>query len=277
MAVLELINKRGGGVFDEHEEIALLRLCGAVECLLRRKAAEVLLMKSGMTLRSCFKNGRGGDTASSNSARVESTILRLYSETNPSDLLFGDRDRARGSKNAPSTAGGGDAGSRDAATATGEGADGSKNHWDPVGERLRRASMGNDERSWCTKAADSVIRLQDSSRLLGAADSENNSELVDWSLNMFERTAAQQLSMVERFFQSMGLAERFQVSGRVQFVSLCCACVYPCVKQLYAICACHMGRCLTALSCVFEHGVAVAYLLLAAITRRCSSLSRYRP
>lgn len=230
MAVLELINKRGGGVFDEHEEIALLRLCGAVECLLRRKAAEVMLMKSGMTLRSCFKNGRGGDTASSNSARVESTILRLYSETHPSDVMFGDRDRARGGKHVDSIVGGGDAGGRDAAAAVGEGAVRSKSYWDPVGERLRRTSSGGEERSWSTKAADgAVARLQDTSRLLGAADSEDNSELVDWSLNMFERTAEQQLSMVERFFRSMGLAERFQVLARVHVSLVNYACVCPCV------------------------------------------------
>ncbi|CAN0428547.1 unnamed protein product, partial [Laminaria digitata] len=58
MAVLEVMNKRGAGMFTEHEEKALLRLCASVETLLRRKAAEIALLWSGMTERSLIRKGR---------------------------------------------------------------------------------------------------------------------------------------------------------------------------------------------------------------------------
>lgn len=228
MAVLEVMNKRGGGVFDEHEEIALLRLCAAVECLLRRKAAEVTLMKSGMTLRSCFRNGRSGDTASSNYARVESTIMRLYSESVPSDVIFGDRARGGGSYPAP--VGDGDAGGRwlSAPGTSGRcysgGGDGDNNggdSWESVGERAKRAGGagtgvdygggGGGEQSSTAAAGVAEGKLRNAMQPLRSIAVEEDSELVDWNLNMFERSAEQQLSLVEQFYRNMGLTERFQV------------------------------------------------------------------
>lgn len=252
MAVLEVMNKRGGGVFDEPEETALLRLCGEVECLLRRKAAEVTLMKSGMALHSSFRNGQIGDTASSNCARVESTIMRLYSESSPADVVFADR--ARGGFVA-SPGGGGDrghggngGGRRGGVGVSGEsGGRSSPREGEEKNQRPRkggtnglaapgascvsgRSAGGNlgvvsdweeqssprlDVGSWEERVSSSAVDRAGATLRSGIrppdAIVEEESELVDWSLNIFERTAEQQLSFVERFFRSMGVTERFQV------------------------------------------------------------------
>ncbi|CAM9401097.1 unnamed protein product, partial [Discosporangium mesarthrocarpum] len=80
IAVLEVLNKRAGGVFGEADERALMLLCSTVETLLLQKAAEVTLMRNGLADRS-----RGGERSTweggrSSSARIENALLRLYSK-----------------------------------------------------------------------------------------------------------------------------------------------------------------------------------------------------
>lgn len=236
MAVLEVMNKQGGGVFDEPEHKALVRLCTAVETLLRRKAAEVALLKSGMMERSCSRSGHAGDTASSNYARVESTIMRLYSETIPADIMFGEQQRellnaagGRGSRNVihrdVTKRGGRSRGNGLLSEDRSSGGGGNISGSCGTGERDSEDNQiggGRDRDGEGAGGSGASLTFSHAGGLtLGDKRGEppdtsltslqTESELTDWSMNMFERSAEQQLSLVERFYRSMGLMERFQV------------------------------------------------------------------
>ncbi|CAM9762121.1 unnamed protein product, partial [Ectocarpus fasciculatus] len=241
LAVLEVINKRGKGVFNEHDENALVSLCARIELLLRNKAAEVALLYSGMTERSLIRQrngGGGGDGgASTNYARVESTIMRLYSEA---PLLADAAVPGEQQQRAPSQ--------RDDTAARGEGGGGGGGG---SRRRGRRRSMSDTEAPPAMDIGQTGER--DGGRKRGGSDSsvsvgatgaaagegegcssraggsgggggdvgvdrpisaervQEESELVDLSMNLFDLSSEQLLSLVGRFFRSMGLTDRFQV------------------------------------------------------------------
>lgn len=243
MAVLEVLNKRGGGVFDKQDEHALVRLCACVESLLRRKAAEVALLKSGMTERSWIRSnsGRGGGhgSASSNYARVESTIMRLYSESAPADMILREREKAtpgagraalgghrsrspndggaadadcdwqtrKGSGNGrhSEASGGGGGGGDSCRERLGVSDGGLTGHDSGIGGR------GGAELSPRTVLAGEERGEGDGDRVPVRAAIEDHAELADLSMNMFDLSSAQQLSLVKKFVCSMGLMDTFQV------------------------------------------------------------------
>ncbi|CAM9660218.1 unnamed protein product [Ectocarpus sp. 6 AP-2014] len=245
LAVLEVINKRGNGVFSEHDENALVGLCARIELLLRNKAAEVALLYSGMTERSLIRQrnggGGGGDgEASTNYARVESTIMRLYSEAPflADAPVPGEQQQRAPSQRDDTAARGGDVG--------GGGSGGSR-------RRGRRRSMSDTEAPpgmdvGQTGRGDGVRRRggSDSSvsvgkaaasgegegcpsgaggsggggrgpgvdRPISAESVQEESELVDLSMNLFNLSSEQLLSLVGRFFRNMELTDRFQISDQ---------------------------------------------------------------
>lgn len=195
LAVLEVTNKRGKGIFNEHEERALVRLCTGVESLLRSKAADVSLLWSGMTERTLIRNSnnRGGaGGAWSNHARVESTIMRLYSEASfPADAValrrqHSERSVAEGRQRALS---------------------------DSTNDSfvdLAKKSGGSPERNAHGSGPETPAVDDDVSRVHRIF--EEGSELVDLSMSLFEMGSEQLLSFVARFFRNMELTDMFQVS-----------------------------------------------------------------
>ena len=246
IAVLEVMNKRGGGVFDEHEENALVRMCVSVESLLRRKAAEVALLKSGMNERSWIRRSSARDgiavTSLSNYARIENAIVRLYSETVQTESALSDRERP------PEKVGKLSQGRRSTLNNDAiEADDIFSGRQDSTTNTARLASSneapsyrndGNDGDCTSTvndEGADSREKNASSSNVCGSAwerqegeadhtplgeGIEIDSNLLDFSVNMFGLSAKQQLSLVTRFFWSMGLMETFDVRA-CKAVGLC--------------------------------------------------------
>ena len=231
LAVLEVINKRGTGVFGKHDEGALVRLCACVESLLRKKAAEVALLWSGMTERSLLRkgNGQGGACgASSNHARLETSMMRLYSKVPlPADSAVLGEHRARNGNvisavSSPGSDYGGGGGGGERVV--------SESNLDGRGGHQRSASDGNiggvepgqGSETYDTnrrRGSDSAV-LEGSAgvgdvggvdRMLAGDTVQEDSELVDLSMNLFDLSSEQLLSLVGRFFRNMGLTDMFQV------------------------------------------------------------------
>lgn len=214
LAVLKAINNRGSGIFNEHEERALVRLCAGVETLLRRKAAEVSLLWSGMTERTLVRksNIRGGPGGAwSNYARVESTIMRLYSEASfPADavrrLRLHTRKRGAAKHHQRSLSDSTNNVSVDFAQESG-----SSTEVNPQGDGVGRQAVDDNK-------ANRVHRMLTA-----------EVELVDLSMSLFELGSDRLLSLVARFFRSMELTNTFKVNHLqghfvlwVRFATLCC-------------------------------------------------------
>lgn len=243
LAVLEVINKRSNGVFGEHDEGALVRLCACVETLLRRKAAEVSLLWSGMTERSLVRKGaatpggdggRGGNPA--DYARLESTLMRQFSEASPpspdEDVVVPGEERERGRSSAAlgsdgdgdgggvdngecGTSGGGrERSASDSACANGGACQTSSSAGD-TGSVRRRCNSGSAEtygkvmamHYGCTDGED----VRGITRKFTAETVQEESKLVDLGMNLFDLSSDQLLSLVERFFRNMELLDLFQV------------------------------------------------------------------
>lgn len=227
--MLEVINKRGKGVFNEHDEDALVRLCACVESLLRRKAAEVSLLWSGMAERSMTRkcNSRGG--AWSNSARVESTMMRLYSgATIPTDPVLIARSKPGGAA-APDggngdddDGGGGGGGGNHKSDRRRAASDGTH---DDVG--LAQAGKDGDRRRAGGNSSSAVSAVMGPpAAIRGGIDAmssedsaQEESELLDLSQSLFDMSSDQLSSLVCRFFRNLGLTDVFQVT-RVSCVCL---------------------------------------------------------
>lgn len=184
LAVLRVTNKRGRGIFGEHDERALVRLCTAMEALLRSKAAEVSLLWSGMAERCLIREsnsaGGGAGGAWSNHARVASTIMRLYSEASfPADAVALRRRRNERS------------------------AEGRRRSFSDGGVESNPSSDNGRKPSLVAIDDNDVVQVQ---RVVS-----ETSELVDLSVNLFERSSEQLLSLVARFFRNMELMDAFQV------------------------------------------------------------------
>eukprot|EP00752_Nemacystus_decipiens_P001857 g1789.t1 len=224
LAVLEVINKRGKGIFGQHDEAALVRLCAGVESLLRRKAAEVSLLWSGMTERSLIRNGTGpgGPSGATNYARVESTIMRLYSKVSfPADALAVGEKRARRKNSAALHGGGGGGSVRDRAA--------SDSFCTTVGDE-RRSSNGGDLSSVRRRGGSDSSVSGKAARAHGVGGggigggcldgklmeetAQEESELVDLGMNLFDLSSDKLLSLVGRFFRNMRLTELFQISDQ---------------------------------------------------------------
>lgn len=220
LAVLEVINKRGRGVFNEHDEEALVRLCACVESLLRRKAAEVALLWSGMTERSLIRKNNGdsdGNVASSNSARFERAMMRLYSEAasfSPVEAAALGEQRMLGGSALGD--GGGDEGRERTASDSrvlmlGEEEDDLARRRDTSDSSVLGSSVtGSGGRTGRASGSGGVGGV---GRTLREERAREESELVDLSMNLFDMSSGQLLSLVMRFFRSMGLMEKFQVCG----------------------------------------------------------------
>lgn len=197
LAVLKVTNKRGKGIFNEHEERALVRLCTGVESLLRSKAAEVSLLWSGMTERTLIRksNNRGGaGGAWSNHAQVESTIMRLYSEASfPADAVALRRQLSK----------------RSAAADRRQRAR-SDNTNNMYVDLAKKKSDGSQERQTHGSGGAKPALDDDVSRVHRVLTGE--SELVDLGMSLFELSSEQLLSLVARFFRNMELTDMFQVS-----------------------------------------------------------------
>eukprot|EP00752_Nemacystus_decipiens_P012174 g10792.t1 len=195
LAVLKVTNKRGRGIFHEHEERALVRLCAAVETLLRSKAAEVSLLWSGMTERTLIRksNNRGGaGGAWSNHAQVESTIMRLYSEASyPADAVAERRLRKRSASEGRQRA-----------------LSDSTN--DAYVDLAKQESDGSPERH--TYGSSGGKRTVDGELGLLNRMPTEEWELVDLGMSLFELSSEQLLSLVARFFRNMELTNKFQIS-----------------------------------------------------------------
>lgn len=228
LAVLEVINKRGKGIFTKHDEDALVSLCTCVESLLRRKAAEVSLLWSGMTERSLMRKGDspGGTGAPTNYARVESTIMRLYSKVPcPNDpVALGEQRARRRNSRVLGDDGGGSGGG---GSGGGEDSDGGgdrdrsardrkclkKARSDSGGDSVRPGG-GIDSTVSATAAAahgGGGGRSGGIDRIFMGQATQEESELVDLGMNLFELSSDQLLSLVGRFFRNMGLTDLFQV------------------------------------------------------------------
>ncbi|CAM9664543.1 unnamed protein product, partial [Ectocarpus sp. 13 AM-2016] len=244
LAVLEVINKRGNGVFNEHDENALVGLCARIELLLRNKAAEVALLYSGMTERSLIRqrNGGGGDgEASTNYARVESTIMRLYSEAPflVDAAVPGEQQQRAPSQRDDTTARGGDVGGggsgggsrrrgRRRSMSDTEAPPGMDVGQTGEGDGVRRRGGSDSSVSVGTAAASGEgegcpSRAGGSGggrggpgvdRPISAESAQEESELVDLSMNLFDLSSEQLLSLVGRFFRNMELTDRFQISDK---------------------------------------------------------------
>eukprot|EP00903_Cladosiphon_okamuranus_P017086 g15744.t2 len=195
LAVLKVADKRSKGIFNEHEEHALVRLCAGVESLLRSKAAEVSLLCSGMTERSLIRNSnhRGGaGGAWSNHARVESTIMRLYSEASfPADAVslrrrYSTRSVVEGRLRALS--------------------DSINDSFVDLAKKNGGSPEGNAYGSGCGTPAvdDNVGRVHPTL--------SEEWKLLDLSMSLFEVGSEQLLSLVARFFRNMELTDIFQIS-----------------------------------------------------------------
>ncbi|CAM9778462.1 unnamed protein product, partial [Phaeothamnion confervicola] len=105
MAVLEVLNKKGGGVFDGVDEEALLLFSAEVESLLRQKAVEATLMKRAYQERRRREAGIP-ETRRSAHAKIEGAILSQYAEFNTASRflnMFGSAaDEAGVPKDLPS-------------------------------------------------------------------------------------------------------------------------------------------------------------------------------
>lgn len=216
LAVLQVINNRGKGVFSEHDEDALVRLCACGESLLRRKAAEVSLLWSGMTERSLIRKsntlgGTGG--AWFNYARVESTMMRLYSGASfPADAVKLREKQKRGSHTL--------VGGREDHDGDGDGDRKSDQTFIPLSNGshskagLVQVSEGGDGRRssshGSTASSGGIVRM------LSEDSVEEESKLMDLSMNLFELSSEQLLSLVGKFFRTMGLMDTYQV--RLYFV-----------------------------------------------------------
>ena len=229
LAVLEVINKRGKGIFSKHDEAALVRLCAGVESLLRRKAAEVSLLWSGMTERSLIRKGTGpgGAGGATNYARVESTIMRLYSKAScPTDSgVVGEkrtRKRNGGGGGGGGGVDGGGSGDRDRAASdscfSNVGIGRSSSNGGDIDSVRRRG--GSD--STVTGKAEAAPGVRSGrgggygdgdgiDRTFTGETAQEDSELVDLGKNLFDLRSDQLLSLVGRFFRNMRLTELFQV------------------------------------------------------------------
>ena len=240
LAVLEVINKRGKGIFSKHDEGALVRLCTCVESLLRRKAAEVSLLWSGMAERSLIRKGTGpgGARGGTNYARVESTIMRLYSKapcpTEPPAVVGEKRTRRRSSAALHGGGGGGGGGvchhhdrsASDSVCASAGGGD--------IGSVRRRGGSDRDVsgKAVVHEGAESGGGggIDGIDRMLTAETEQEESELVDLSVNLFELSTDRLLSLVGRFFHNMRLTEQFQVCLRAcveEAVGILPVCPFP--------------------------------------------------
>ncbi|CAM9718648.1 unnamed protein product, partial [Ectocarpus sp. 13 AM-2016] len=243
LAVLQLSNKRGRGVFNEHDENALVSLCGRIELLLRDKAAETALLLLGMTERSLVResNSRGGaGGAWSNYARVQSAIMQLYSgATFPTDavatgrgsvarryrrsasdsLIVVDTDVGQTGVERDGTGGGRDRRKTVAVSAENGVASGGSGGSGGAGEGS--SSSGSDGIGG-GGGGDSgrVLREENPAAAAAAAAAAQeetthaDSELVDLSMNLFDLSSQQLLSLVGRFFRDMELTDRFQIPDK---------------------------------------------------------------
>eukprot|EP00752_Nemacystus_decipiens_P012198 g10814.t1 len=218
LAVLEVINKRGNGVFGEHDERALVRLCAGVEALLRRKSAEVSLLWSGMTERALIRKGEaavspGGGPA--DRVRIESTIMSLYSKASRTDNGVEEapgEERAMRQTSAALRGGGVGGGGG------GGGVDGAR---DGSGERRRstRASeRANGRLRETRKNGLEVASMATTAGLMIARwwrrTAKETAGLVDLDMNLFVLGSDKLLSLVGRFFRSMRLTYLFQISDQ---------------------------------------------------------------
>ena len=222
LAVLKVANKRGKGIFSEHDERALVRLCATVESLLRSKAAEVSLLRSGMTERTLIRksNNRGGaGGAWSNHAQVESTIMRLYSEASfPADAVALRRQLSK------KTA----AEHRQRAL--------SDSTTDVYADLARKKSDGSLERHISDNGDEKTAVDNHVGRVHRRMPTEE-SELVDLGMSLFELSSEQLLSLVTRFFRNLKLTDMFQVCVllRVRFMLFRCLLmcrVFPTITSL---------------------------------------------
>ena len=270
LAVLEVINKRGDGIFGEHEEAALVRLCARVDSLLRRKAVEVSLLWSGMTERSFIRKsaavgavpgagaggaaggGANGGGSAVDRARIESNVVRQFSDFSPSNedegAAVGDTwERRRSAAFTGGGGGGGDVGVGGAGTDSEldarrvdlEHSASGDSTWPPdngSGKARSGAHGGGAPRcirpgSKAEAAAVSGKSAADRRGCLGGSgrggnhrvgralvaeaaheeESESESELVNLGVNLFDQSSNRLLSLVGRFFRSLGLTELFQV------------------------------------------------------------------
>lgn len=322
MAVLQVLNKRGDGIFGEHEEKALEHFCRSVESMLRLKAAEIIHLKAGITERSYIRRknvataegGRGDGTinaedeknqaVASNSACVQRTFLRLYSDCVPAEPM--PRERAGGEDSAnkkvplpasravafPMAAKGREgrattdrrgrwAGGSSSSSTDDRRVDGSPwreesagKDYTPVttfthgvgggggdgGERERRlknSNTSNRRRStnggtgelgglgqkWNSSSlnVDEVLDRRHSEEGRGwgeesdgGADEEEERQLLDLNTNLFLVSREGHLSLVERFFQDLGLMERFQV----RFIFIFCYSLVYCSFVLIVVLFC---------------------------------------
>lgn len=236
LAVLEVINKRGKGIFSKHDEGALVRLCTCVESLLRRKAAEVSLLWSRMAERSLIRKGTGPGGAgggATNYARVESTIMRLYSKASyPTESVAVGEKRTITYSASLHGDGGGDGGgggdhhrelsAGDSTYANAGVGRSNSSNGGSIGSVRRR---GGSDSAVSGKAAvvqgiggDGNVGID---RIFMGEAAQEESELVDLSMNLFELSSDQLLSLVGRFFRNMRLTELFQVCAHVEAVWSC--------------------------------------------------------
>ncbi|CAN0274865.1 unnamed protein product [Pylaiella littoralis] len=222
LAVVEVINKRGKGVFNEHDEDALVRLCACVESFLRRKAAEVSLLWSGMAERSMTRkcNSRGG--AWSNSAWVESTMMRLYSgATIPTDPVLIARSKPGGAAapdggNGDDDDGGGGGGGDHKSDRRRAASDGTHDvglaQVGKDGDR-RRAGGNSSSAVSAVKGPPAAIR-GGINAMSSEVSAQEESELLDLSQSLFDMSSDQLSSLVCRFFRNLGLTDVFQISDQ---------------------------------------------------------------
>ncbi|CAM9356125.1 unnamed protein product, partial [Hapterophycus canaliculatus] len=244
LAVLKVTDKRGTGVFSEHDEEALWRLCVCVESLLRNKAAEVALLTSGMVERSLVRKsnsvgGTGG--AWSNYARVQSTIMRLYSQASfPIDVAMRGRMHMRKKRGSTATvhsggdlAGGGGGGgflrrslsgskfaSADLRQASLHSDDARRASESDTPISGGKAVVGGGERCSTSSGGKGISCASSSGvgdgvgQILQGESTQEDSKLVDLSMSLFDMTAEKLLSLVQRFFQYMGLMSMFKISNQ---------------------------------------------------------------
>lgn len=238
LAVLEVINKRGKGIFSKHDEGALVRLCTFVESLLRRKAAEVSLLWSGLTERSLMRKGTapGGAGSPTNYAQVESTIMRLYSKVQCPPEAVGLGEKRAIMSSAGLRGGGGGDDSDDGSSCDRErsvsdsvcaevGFGQSSSNSRGVGSVRRRGASDSTVPGKAVAIHGSGGGGRGIDRMFMGETAQEESELVDLGMNLFDPSSDQLLSLVGRFFRNMGLTKLFKV----------CVCVRVCLWLFFQL------------------------------------------
>lgn len=215
-AVMEVVNKQGGGVFDEAEQRALVRLCSEVERLLRRKAADVAMLKSSMKEHSCQQSGKTSDHKLSLEARVERSIMQLYSDSTSADVLWEKkRDLVPwGDRYSPSLRKENSTIDQEGIALPANGALGSPSHVQTPRVATSVNLPGSDGPSPRPPRPPAI----GGARCTGLIP-QMEPDLSDWDLDMFSLSSTQQLCLVQQHYRSLGLTERFQVSGCVVYNS----------------------------------------------------------